>query len=129
VAVEPLAVGFFDTCIGPGFVESATELARNKTPVLILHSVETAGFRPRQSTEYLSTFDFGRVYRPMGLAPTQCPSSVPNVPLRNLDYRCASNPDGTTRAFVVDTGAGEPAHNAVVPVGVRFFLKEYLGRH
>lgn len=126
--VEPSAVGFFDTCLGPGFVESAAELASHRIPVLIIHSVETAGFRPRQRTEYLSSFDFGRVYRPLGLLPIPCPSSVPDVPLRESEYRCAGNPSGTTRAFVVDTGEGELAHNAVVPVGLRYFLKEYVER-
>jgi hypothetical protein len=126
--VEPSAVGFFDTCLGAGFIASIKELSRQRIPVLILHSVETAGFRPRQRTEYLSSFDFGKVYKTIGLLPTTCPPSVPDVPLRKLDYRCASNPSDPVRAFVVDTGEGESAHNAVVPVGLRYFLKQYVGR-
>jgi hypothetical protein len=122
-AVKPSAVAFFDTCVGTGFVTSVTELERATVPVLILHSVETAGFRPRQSTEYLSTFDFGKVYEPLGLSPTTCPSSLPDAPLRTLRYRCAMNQSGTTRAFVINTGEGEAAHNAV---GLRYFLKNYL---
>ncbi len=126
-SVEPSAVAFFDTCVGPGFSRSVGELARRQIPVLILHSVETAGFRPRPPMEYVSDFDFGRVYRPLGLEPSPCPAALPEAPLRAQDYRCASNPADTTRAFVVNTGEGEEGHNAVVPVGLRFFLKEYLG--
>lgn len=124
--VEPLAVGFFDTCIGAGFVEVGKELLRKAIPTLFVHSVETAGYRPRQRTEYLSSFDFGRVYRPIGLLPSPCPPSVPEVPLRSQPYQCSADPTGNTRAFVVDTGEGEVAHNAVVPVALRYFLKEYV---
>lgn len=120
------AVGFFDTCVGPGFVSAIRGLERMGISTLIVHSVETAGYRPRQPVEYLSSFDFGRVYRPSGLRPSSCPTVLPEVPLRALEYRCASNPAGTIRALVVDTGEGEPAHQAVVPVALRYFLEQYV---
>lgn len=125
--VQPSAVAFLDTCVGPSFGAAVRELERSSIPVLILHSVETAGFRPRQPVEYQPDFDFGRVYGPLGLSPASCPASVPDAPLRPLAYRCASSASGNTRAFVVDTGDGEDGHNAIVPVGLRYFLKEYVG--
>jgi hypothetical protein len=128
VSVEPRAVAFFDTCLGPGFSTSVNELTERGIPVLILHSVETAGYRPRQATEYVSSFDYGRVYRGIGLIPTNCPVHVPDAPLRPLGYHCAANLGKTTQAIVIDTGEGERAHNAVVPVGLRYFLMQYLGR-
>jgi hypothetical protein len=124
--VEPSAVGFFDTCIGPGFIDSATELLRKKIPTLIVHSVETAGYRPKQRTEYLSSFDFGKVYRKVGLKPSACPRQLPDVPLRELEARCSADETQNTQALVVDTGEGEAAHNAVVPVALRYFLRQYL---
>ena len=125
---SPSAVGFFDTCIGEGFVGAARELGRRGIPTLIMHSVETAGFRPRQPVEYDANFDFGRVYSTMGLHVAQCPSRLPEAPLRRLAFRCATNADGTTQALVVDTGHGENAHEALVPIAVRYFLREYLHR-
>jgi hypothetical protein len=124
--VEPSAVGFFDTCLGSGFVDSATELLQRKIPTLIVHSVETAGYRPKQKTEYLSSFDFGRVYRKIGLKPSVCPRQLPEVPLRVLEARCSADETQNTLALVVDTGEGEAAHNAVVPVALRYFLRKYL---
>jgi hypothetical protein len=124
--VEPSAVGFFDTCIGPGFIDSVTELLRKRIPTLIVHSVETAGYRPKQRTEYLSSFDFGKVYRKVGLSPSACPNQLPDVPLRELEARCSTDETQNTLALVVDTGEGEAAHNAVVPVALRYFLRRYL---
>lgn len=124
--LNPRAVGFFDTCLGGGFRQSVQSLARRKIPTLIMHSVETAGFHPREPIEYNDHFDYGLVYGPLGLKPAPCPEVMPEVPLRKLDYRCASNSSGTTEALVVDTGTGEPAHNDTLPVGLRYFFKRYL---
>jgi hypothetical protein len=127
--IHPTAVGFFDTCVGPSFAREVAELRRAHVPTLIVHSLETAGFRPRPPTEYLSSFDFGRVYAPLGLVPSpDCPGRLPEAPLRAQPYRCSSDPEGTTRAFVVDTGEGEQGHNAVVPVALRYFLREFVPR-
>jgi hypothetical protein len=125
--IRPAAVGFFDTCVGGGFVHEVRTLLRERIPTLIVHSVETAAFRPRQPTEYMSTFNFGKVYAPIGLKPTeQCPADAFEVPLREQPYRCAADPDGIVRAFVVDTGEGQKAHDAVVPVALRYFLRAYV---
>ena len=123
---SPSAVGFFDTCVGAGFLESVRELGRRGVPTFIAHSVETAGYQPREPTEYESHFDFGKVYSKVGLLPTACPERLPDAPLRKLEYRCAANPSGTVRALVIDTGEGEKAHEALVPVALRYFLMEYL---
>jgi len=126
--IHPAAVGFFDTCVGAGFGREVQALQRERIPTLIVHSVETAGFRPRQVTEYLPTFDFGKVYGPLGLHPTpHCPAPALEVPLRAQPYRCASDPENMVRAFVVDTGDGQKGHDAVVPVALRYFLREYAG--
>jgi hypothetical protein len=125
---SPSAVGFFDTCVGVGFVQAARELEKQRIPTLIMHSVETAGFRPRQPVEYDADFDFGRVYSTMGLHAAECPSRLPEAPLRQLAFRCATNANATTRALVVDTGRGEKAHEALVPIAVRYFLREFLHR-
>jgi hypothetical protein len=126
--IHPVAVGFFDTCVGPGFGQAVGALRRDHVPTLLMHSVETAGFRPRQPMEYMPGFDFGKVYRPLGLAPTECPKDLPEAPLRPLGFRCAADPEGTTRALVVDTGQGQEAHDALIPVAVRYFLRQYAGR-
>lgn len=120
------AVGFFDTCVGAGFLQQVKALEKNRTLTLIMHSVETAGFQPRQPVEYDAHFDFGKVYSTIGLHPATCPQRLPEVPLRDLDFRCATNDGGTTLALVVDTGQGEKAHEALVPVALRYFLQEYL---
>jgi hypothetical protein len=125
-AITPSAVGFFDTCVGEGFLRAARELAKKRIPTLIAHSVETAGFRPRQATEYVVGFDFGRVYSTIGLRPCTCPERLPEVPLRQLDYRCANNEGATTTALVLDTGSGDEAHEALVPVALRYFLQQYV---
>lgn len=125
--LQPRAVGFFDTCVGPGLGQAVRALRRAEVPTLLLHSVETAGFRPRPPVEYVPDFDFGRVYRPLGLEPlAQCPTELPEAPLRSLPYRCAADAQGITRALVVDTGEGQEGHDAVVPVAVRYFLRQHL---
>ncbi len=127
-ALEPSAVGFLDTCVGAGFQQAVRALTKKRIPTLVLHSVETAAFRPRNAIEYDPNFDFGRVYRPLGLSPSVCPEQLPEVPLRPLAYRCATDLNGTTRALVIDTGTGEAAHNRVVPVGLRYFLRTAVVR-
>lgn len=125
---SPSAVGFFDTCVGAGFVHEVGALTKNRVPTLIIHSVETAGFHPRQPTEYDVNFDFGKVYSTIALHPSTCPTRLPEAPLRLLAFRCATNDGATTQALVLDTGRDEKAHEALVPVAVRYFLREYLGR-
>ena len=125
-SASPNAVGFFDTCVGAGFVQQVLALAKQRIPTLIIHSVETAGFQPRQPIEYDANFDFGKVYSNIGLRPATCPARLPEAPLRQLTFRCATNNSGTTLALVLDTGQGEKAHEALVPVALRFFLREYL---
>lgn len=125
---SPTAVGFFDTCVGAGFVQQARALAKLGVPTLIIHSVETAGSQPRQPSEYDANFDFGRVYTRIGLHAAPCPTFLPDAPLRRLPFRCAINDTATTQALVIDTGAGEKAHEALVPVALRYFLSRYLNR-
>lgn len=125
-SVSPQAVGFFDTCVGSDFLRAVKELEDERIPTLVLHSVETAGYRPRQPSEYDAEFDFGKVYARLGLKPSACPLRLPEAPLRALAYRCARNESSTVRAFVIDTGVGERAHDAVVRLGTRFFLREFL---
>jgi hypothetical protein len=123
---SPRAVGFFDTCVGPGFLQEVRTLAKMRIPTLIIHSVETAGFSPRQPIEYEADFDFGEVYSNIGLFAVKCPPFLPDAPLRKLAFRCATNDAATTQAFVVDTGQGEKAHEALVPVAFSYFLRKYL---
>lgn len=125
--MKPAAVGFFDTCVGPGFVSVVGELERRRTPTLVVHSVETAGYRPRQRPEYQSGFDFGLAYGPAGLAPTRCPERHPGKRLRPQKWKCAASPGKAVRAFVIDTGEGEDAHQAVIEPALLFFLEEYAG--
>jgi len=124
--MQPAAVGFFDTCIGAGFRDELRALRKAHVPTLVMHSVETAGVVPRRLREYDGNYDYGRVYAPAGLGPGECPKHLPDAPLRSQPYRCAADPDGILRAFVVDTGEGQKAHEAVVPVGMAYFLREYL---
>jgi hypothetical protein len=124
--MQPAAVGFFDTCIGPGFRDELRALRRAHVPTLIMHSVETAGVVPRRLREYDGKYDYGAVYAPVGLGPGECPKHLPDAPLRSQPYRCAADPDGILRALIVDTGEGQKAHDAVVPVGLAYFLREYL---
>jgi hypothetical protein len=101
-------------------------LARARIPTLVIHSVETAGVVPRQPHEYSSTFDFGPVYAAAGLEPVECVSPLPDVPLRQRPFRCTSDITRSVKGFVIDTGEGEAAHEAVVPVGLAFFLRHYV---
>jgi hypothetical protein len=125
--IRPRAVGFFDTCLGAGWRDEIAALRAERIATLVIHSVETAGFVPRQPREYLSDFDFGRPYAAVGLAPGPCPQHLPDVALRPRPFRCSADDDGIVKAFVVDTGEGETAHEAVVPVALTYFLREYLG--
>ena len=125
---SPVAVGFFDTCVGAGFVSAARALDVKGVATLIMHSVETAGSRPRHAVEYDAAFDFGRVYAAMGLRPVSCPTVLPEVPLRQSPYKCASSSGATTLALLVDTGNGERAHEALVPVAARYFMRRYLSQ-
>ncbi|MCP4602870.1 MAG: hypothetical protein GY847_20530 [Proteobacteria bacterium] len=123
--MSPRAVGFFDTCLGRGWQREIRELKRQKIATVNVHSVETAGFRPRQRPEYQPDFDFGRAYGPLGIEPIECSKKHPGDKLRNQKYRCAATSDGVIRSFIVDTGEGPKAHSAAVPVGLRYFLKEF----
>jgi hypothetical protein len=124
--IDPKAVGFFDTCLGSGWRDEVRALERAHIPIAILQSVETAGVQPRRLREYDGRFDFGQVFSAVGLAPIECPLRLPDAPLRSQPCRCAANADGDARAFIVDTGEGEAAHNALVPVALRYFLRTYL---
>jgi hypothetical protein len=124
--LRPAAVGFFDTCLGAGFRSEVLALEQARIATWVIHSVETAGFSPRQPEEYAASFDFGRAYASLGLSPSACPARLPEKPLRQEPFRCAADHEGIVRALVVDTGEGETAHNALVPVALAFFLREYL---
>jgi hypothetical protein len=123
----PKAIGFFDTCLGAGWEEALAAARKAGIRCLDVHSVETAGFRPRQTPEYQSGFDFGRAFGPAGMEPVACPAVHPGERLRDQGHRCAASPDGLLTAFVVDTGEGSEAHQALVEPAVRFFLTEFAG--
>lgn len=123
---KPDSVAFFDTCLGDGFLRTARLLSDRRIRTLILHSVETAGFRPRPAKEYDASFDFGKIYAKIGLSPASCPAQLPDAPLRDQRFRCATNSTHSTTALVLDTGVGEAAHEALVPVGLRYYLKHYV---
>jgi hypothetical protein len=125
--MKPKAVGFFDTCLGKGWQEEIGRLREQGIPALNIHSVETAGFRPKQRPEYQEWFDFGRAYAPLGLAPVPCPENHPGEKLRDQVYRCSATADGVVEGFVVDTGVGLEAHRGALSVGTEYFLKTYLG--
>jgi hypothetical protein len=125
--MEPAAVGFFDTCLGRGWRDEVDRLRAARIPTLLVHSLETAAFVPRQATEYLSTFDFGRAYGPAGLAPIECPAELPRAPLRAGPFRCSADAERITRGFIVDSGEGEEGHNALVPIALEYFLRTYVG--
>jgi hypothetical protein len=125
--MNPDHVGFFDTCLGTGWQQAIKALERRRIPTVNIHSVETAGFRPRQRPEYQSTFDFGRAYGPLGLKPVSCAPPLPAKQLRDQPFRCAATPDRVVRAFVVDTGEGVAAHEAALKVGMRYFFLEVVG--
>jgi hypothetical protein len=124
--MRPVAVGFFDTCLGAGWRDEIRALQRERVPTSILQSVETAGVQPRHLREYDGRYDFGQVFRTVGLAPVTCPSHLPAAPLRPQPYRCAADADGLVRGFLVDTGEGDEAHNALVGVALAYFLREHL---
>jgi hypothetical protein len=126
--LHPAAVGFFDTCLGAGWGDEIRALERDRVPTSILQSVETAGVQPRQLREYDGRYDFGPIFRTVGLAPVACPAHVPAAPLRPQPYRCSATGDGLVRGFIVDTGQGEEAHNALVGVALAYFLREHLPR-
>ena len=125
--MRPRAVGFFDTCLGKGWAKEIAQLEKAGIRTLNVHSVETAGFRPRQRPEYQSTFDFGRAYGPAGMKPVSCPAVHPGAALRDQEFRCARSKSGLTEGFVVDSGEGVEAHKAIVEPAVRFFLAEFAG--
>ena len=91
-----------------------------------IHSVETAGFKPKQRPEYQANFDFGRAYAPLGIEPVPCPKVHPGTRLRKLPYRCSATSDGLIQSFVVDTGEGEAAHKAILEPAITYFLKYFL---
>lgn len=126
-AMSPRAVGYFDTCLGKGWQKAMATLRKRNIQTVNIHTVETAGFRPRQRPEYQSWFDFARAYAPVGMRPTPCPVHTPGKKLRDQKYKCAATPDGIIRGFVVDAGEGVDAHRAIVSIGLRYLLKEYLG--
>ncbi|MET0593114.1 MAG: hypothetical protein ABW133_10465 [Polyangiaceae bacterium] len=125
--MRPTAVGFFDTCLGRGWRDEVERLRSAHVPTLLVHSLETAAFSPKQATEYLSTFDFGRAYGPAGLAPIDCPTELPKAPLRAQPFRCSADEKGVTRGLIVDSGEGEEGHNALVPIALEYFLRVYIG--
>ena len=125
--MRPRAVGFFDTCLGKGWVKEIAHLEKAGIRTLNVHSVETAGFKPRQRPEYQSTFDFGRAYGPAGMKPVSCPAVHPGAALRDQEFRCARSESGLTEGFVVDSGEGADAHRAIVEPAVRFFLAVFAG--
>ena len=124
--MKPANVGFFDTCLGKGWQTEIRALHNRKIPTINIHSVETAGFRPKQHPEYRSDFDFGRAYGPVGMSPVTCEGPHPGQHLRNQPFRCAATKDGVIRGFVVDTGEGQAAHEAVLTVAFRYFLQEVV---
>jgi hypothetical protein len=125
--MRPAAVGFFDTCLGRGWREEVMRLREARIPTLMIHSLETAAFSPRQPTEYSPTFDFGRAYGPAGLSSVDCPAELPRAPLRAQPYRCSADEQQITRGFIIDTGVGEEGHNAVVPIALEYFLQQFVG--
>jgi hypothetical protein len=125
--MSPAAVGFFDTCLGKGWQGQIRMLKKNRIPTVNIHSVETAGFRPRHRPEYDSNFDFGRAYGPLEIEPIACPKRTPGARLRNQKYRCAATADGIVRGFVVDSGEGAEAHEALLPLAISYFFEEFVG--
>lgn len=128
--MKPAGVGYFDTCLGDDWKKAIADLSRAGVRTVNIHSVETAGFRPRQDPEYQSWFDFGRAYGPAGLSPIACPEVHPGKKLRDQKYRCASSKDGLISGFIIDSGEGVEAHKAIVAPAIRYFLVHFarLGR-
>ena len=127
--MNPYAVGFFDTCLGRGWQDQVRQLDQLRISTINIHSVETAGFRPKQRPEYQSWFDFGRAYAPLGIEPVKCPAKHPGKRLRTLEYRCASTQNGSVKAFVVDTGEGLEAHESLLEVALDYFLDQFFRTH
>ena len=125
--LSPKRVAFIDVCLGEGWQREIQVLKKKGISTLHIHSVETAGFRPKQRPEYQSNFDFGRAFAPLGLKPVPCEGPHPGEKLRNQPFRCAATDDGLVRGFIVDTGEGVAAHEAALKVGFRFFLMTALG--
>ncbi|MDD5306645.1 MAG: hypothetical protein PHU25_04920, partial [Deltaproteobacteria bacterium] len=125
----PKAVGFFDTCLGKAWGAEIKELYKRKIHVVSVHSVETAGFEPRQRPEYQAAFDFAKAYAQRDIKLNGgCPKPHPGAKLRKHAFNCAGTHDGLARAFVVDTGEGEAAHGALLPVALRYFVSEYVAK-
>ena len=125
--MRPAAVGFFDTCLGQGWRDEVQRLRGARVPTLLIHSLETAAFSPKQPMEYSPTFDFGRAYGPAGLSAIDCPTELPRAPLRAQPYRCSADDQRITRGFIIDSGEGEEGHNAVVPIALEYFLRQFVG--
>lgn len=127
--MSPKAVGFFDTCLGKAWGAEIKELYKRKIHVVSVHSVETAGFEPRQRPEYQAAFDFAKAYAQRDIKLNGgCPKPHPGAKLRKHAFNCAGTHDGLARAFVVDTGEGEAAHGALLPVALRYFVSEYVAK-
>lgn len=124
--IDPKGVGFFDTCLGDGWKNEIAALQRAKIKTFNIHSVETAGFKPKQRPEYQADFDFGRAYSPLGIDAISCPEKQPGPNLRTLDHRCSATSDGVINAFVIDTGEGKQAHKDILDPAIDFFLKYFL---
>ncbi|MBN2719175.1 MAG: hypothetical protein JXX14_25220 [Deltaproteobacteria bacterium] len=125
--INPKGVGFFDTCLGKEWQKEVKTLQKTGVTTFNIHSVETAGFRPKQRPEYQADFDFGRAYSPLGIEPVECPDVHPGDQLRTLPHRCSATEDGIVQSFVVDTGEGSEAHKAVLEPAITFFLMHFLG--
>ena len=123
--MKPKAVGFFDTCLGKGWRQELSYLRKAHIKTVNIHSVETAGFKPRQRPEYQSGFNFGRAYKPEGLKPIKCPSTHPGLKLRTQKFKCAATDDKIIHAFIVDSGEGQEAHMALIKPAVRYFLVHF----
>lgn len=124
--MNPAGVGFFDTCLGDGWQKEIAALQKAKVATFNIHSVETAGFKPKQHPEYQADFDFGRAYSPLGIDPVECPGQHPGKKLRTLKHRCSATKDGVVKSFVIDTGEGVEAHKAILEPAISFFLKYFL---
>jgi hypothetical protein len=124
--ISPDGVGFFDTCLGKNWQQEVKQLQKAGVKTFNIHSVETAGFKPKQRPEYQANFDFGRAYAPLGIEPVPCPKVHPGARLRKLPYRCSATSDGLIQSFVVDTGEGEAAHKAILEPAITYFLKYFL---
>ncbi len=126
--IHPKAVGFFDTCLGNGWQQAINSLSREKVNTVTIHSVETAGFRPKQRPEYQADFDFGKAFKPLNLLPSSCPSMLPDAPLKNHTYKCSASSDRTIEALMVDTGEGQQAHADLLPIALKYFITRFVAK-